>query len=197
MSENIQSAIKEICQACGNDRTRMMDIVRAVQQKFGQVSSEAMNHIAKCVNCRRVEVEGVVSFYAFLSKKAKGRVVIRLCNDVVDKMAGVDAIAEAFKKELGIGFGRTTPDGKITLEYTPCIGMCDQAPAALINDEVITYLSTAKVKEIIADIKKHYDPSKLKHRLGDGNNANELVHSCVHNGLRKKGPVIFADYKKE
>ena len=175
----------------------MMDIVRAVQQKFGQVSSEAMNHIAKCVNCRRVEVEGVVSFYAFLSKKAKGKVVIRLCNDVVDKMAGVDAIAEAFKKELGIDFGRTTPDGKITLEYTPCIGMCDQAPAALINDEVITYLSTDKVKEIVADIKKHYDPSKLKHRLGDGNNADELVHSCVHNGIRKKGPVIFADYKSE
>jgi [NiFe] hydrogenase diaphorase moiety large subunit len=195
MSENIESAIKKICQACGNDRTRMMDIVRAVQHKFGQVSSEAMNHIAKCVNCRRVEVEGVVSFYAFLSKKAKGMVVIRLCNDVVDKMAGADAIAEAFKKELGIDFGRTTPDGKITLEYTPCIGMCDQAPAALINDEVITYLSTDKVKEIVTDIKKHHDPSKLKHRLGDGNNANELVHSCVHNGIRKKGAVLFADYK--
>ena len=197
MSENIQSAIKEICQSCGNDRTRMMDIIRAVQQRFGRVGSEAMNLIAKCVNCRRVEVEGVVSFYAFLSKKAKGKVVIRLCNDVVDRMAGVDAIADAFKKELAIDFGQTTPDGKITLEYTPCIGMCDQAPAALINDEVITYLSTDKVKEIVTDIKKHYDPSKLKHRLGDGNNANELVHSCVHNGIRKKGPVIFADYKHQ
>jgi [NiFe] hydrogenase diaphorase moiety large subunit len=175
----------------------MIDIVRAVQQKFGQVGSEAMNLIAKCVNCRRVEVEGVVSFYAFLSKKPKGKVVIRLCNDVVDKMAGVDAIVEALKKELGINFGRTTPDGKITLEYTPCIGMCDQAPAALINDEVITYLSTDKVKQIITELKQHYEPAKLKHRLGDGNNADELVHSCVHNGIRKKGPVIFADYKHE
>jgi [NiFe] hydrogenase diaphorase moiety large subunit len=196
MSE-IQAEVKKICQTCGNDRAKMMDIVRAVQQKFGQVSSEAMNLIAKCVGCHRVEVESVVSFYAFLSKKPKGKVVIRLCNDVVDKMAGVDAIAEAFKKELGIDFGRTTPDGKISLEYTPCIGMCDQAPAAIINDEVITYLSTDKVKEIVADIKKHYDPSKLKHRLGDGNNADEIVHSCVHNGLRKKGQVIFADYKSE
>jgi [NiFe] hydrogenase diaphorase moiety large subunit len=196
MSE-IRAEVKKICQTYGSDRTKMMDIVRAVQQKFGQVSSEAMNLIAKCVDCHRVEVESVVSFYAFLSKNPKGKVVIRLCNDVVDKMVGVDAVAEAFKKELGIDFGRTTPDGKITLEYTPCIGMCDQAPAAIINDEVITYLSTDKVKEIVADIKKHYDPSKLKHRLGDGNNADELVHSCVHNGIRKKGQVIFADYKSE
>jgi len=197
MSENLQTEVKKICQTCGNDRTKMMDIVRAVQQQFGQVSSEAMNLVAKSVNCHRVEVESVVSFYAFLSKKSKGKVVIRLCNDVVDKMAGVDKVAEAFKKELGIGFGQTTPDGKITLEYTPCIGMCDQAPAALVNDEVITYLSTDKVKELVDDIKKHYDPSKLKHRLGDGNNANELVHSCVHNGVRKKGRVIFSEYKQE
>jgi [NiFe] hydrogenase diaphorase moiety large subunit len=197
MSENIQAEIKQICQNCGNDRTKMMDIVRQVQQNFGQVSSEAMDIIAKSVNCRRVEVEGVVTFYAFFSKKPKGKVVIRLCNDVIDKMAGAETIAEAFKKELGIDFGQTTPDGKITLEYAPCIGMCDQAPAAIINDEVITYLSTDKVKEIVADIKKHYDPSKLKHRLGDGNNADEIVHSCVHNGIRKKGRVIFADYKNE
>lgn len=197
MSENLQAEIKRICQTCGNDRTKMMDIVRAVQQRFGGVGSEAMNLIAKFVNCRRVEVEGVVSFYAFLSKKPKGKVVIRLCNDVVDKMAGVDAIADAFRKELGIDFGRTTSDGKITLEYTPCVGMCDQAPAAIINDEVITYLSTDKVKQIISELKQHYEPAKLKHRLGDGNNAHELVHSCVHNGIRKKGPVIFADYKHQ
>ena len=197
MSENLQAEINRICQSCGNDRTRMMDIVRAVQEKSGQVSGEAMNHIAKCISCRRVEVESVVSFYAFLSKKPRGKVVIRLCNDVVDKMQGVDAVAEEFKKQLNIDFGQTTPDGKITLEYTPCIGMCDQAPAALINDEVITYLSTDKVKQIIAELKQHYEPAKLKHRLGDGNNAHELVHSCVHNGIRKKGPVIFTEYKHE
>lgn len=197
MSESLTSAIKEVCKSCGNDRTRMMDIVRAVQQKFGQVSDEAMNYIAKCVNCHRVEVESVVSFYAFLSKKPKGRVVIRLCNDIVDKMSGSEVVAEAFEKELGIKFGQTTPDGKITLEYAPCIGMCDQAPAALINDEIITYLSTDKVREIVADIKKHYDPSKLNHRLGDGHNADDIVHSCVHNNIRNKGRVIFSEFKPE
>ncbi|MHB0945555.1 MAG: NAD(P)H-dependent oxidoreductase subunit E [Sedimentisphaerales bacterium] len=197
MSVNLTSAIKEICKSCGNDRTRMMDIVRAVQQQFGQVSDEAMNYIAKCVNCHRVEVESVVSFYAFLSKKQKGGVVIRLCNDVVDKMSGSEVVAEAFEKELGIKFGQTTPDGKITLEYAPCIGMCDQAPAALINDEIITYLSTDKVKELVVDIKKHYDPSKLNHRLGDGHNADDIVHSCVHNNIRNKGRVIFAEFKPE
>ncbi|HBG27581.1 MAG: NADH:ubiquinone oxidoreductase [Planctomycetes bacterium GWF2_41_51] len=197
MIESLQSEVKQICKSCGNDRTKMMDIVRGVQEKFGQVSSEAMNLIAKSVNCHRVEVESVVSFYAFLSKKPKGKIVIRLCNDVIDKMAGLAPVADAFKKELGIDFGQTTPDGKITLEYTPCIGMCDQAPAALVNDEIITYLSSDKVRELVADLRKHYNPDKIIHRLGDGNNASELVHSCVHNGIRKKGRVIFSEYKEE
>jgi [NiFe] hydrogenase diaphorase moiety large subunit len=55
-------------------------------------------------------------------------------------MNGSERVAAAFCEELGIQVGETTPDGKITLEHTPCIGMCDQAPAALVNDVVVTNL---------------------------------------------------------
>ena len=192
MSENLQAAIKEICQACGNDRRRMMDIVCAVQDKFGCVSGEAMDCIAKTVDTHRVEVESVVSFYAFLSEQPKGKVVIRLCNDIIDRFSGMDRVAEAFSEELGIGFGETTPDGKITLEYAPCIGMCDQAPAALINDVVVTDLHRTAAKEIAKDLKEHMDPKRLVHRLGDGNNADNLVQSMVMNNIRKTGPKVFS-----
>lgn len=197
MSEITEAAIKEICASCGDDRSRLMDVVIAVQKHTGCVCDNAIDIIAGLLGCHRVEVEGVVSFYAFLSKSQRADVVIRLCNDVVDKLNGVDAVAKVFEEELGIKFGQTTADGRITLEYTPCIGMCDQAPAAMINDEIMTYLSTDKAREIVRELKTHYDPSKLKHRLGDGNNAGELVHSVVHNGIRKKGAVIFGDYNKE
>ena len=41
MSATLAAAVKEICQASGNDRHRMMDIVRAVQERFGCVDAEA------------------------------------------------------------------------------------------------------------------------------------------------------------
>ena len=192
MSDNLHSEIKEICSACGNDAGRMMDIVRAVQNKYSFVSTEAIDAIAKSVGIPRVEVESTVSFYAFLSEKPQGKVVIRLCDDIIDRMTGYDEIAEAFKSELGINFDETTADGKITLETTPCIGMCDQAPAALINDEVITMLSTDKVKEIVKTLKETGDPKKLVKNFGDGNNANGMVKAMVQNNIRKKGEVIFA-----
>jgi len=193
MNEALAQAVEQICQDCGNDRSRMMDIARAVQAKFGCVSSDAMDLIARNVSAHRVEVEGVVSFYSFLSSKPTGEVVIRLCDDIIDEMKGSRRVAEAFQEELGISFGQTTPDGKITLERTPCIGMCDQAPAALINDVVITWLSSDAARWIVRELREHMDPAKLIHSFGDGNNAHDLVRSVVDNNIRQPGEVIFGD----
>jgi [NiFe] hydrogenase diaphorase moiety large subunit len=191
MSDSLAATVRDICQACGRDRARLLDILHAVQERCGCVSSPALDLIAREVGVQRVEVESVVSFYAFLSQRPKGQVVIRLCNDIIDQMAGAADVARAFEDELGIKFGQTTPDGKISLEYTPCIGLCDQAPAALVNDVPITELSTDAARRIVRDLRKHMTPSRLVYRLGDGNNAHELVRAMVMNNIRLKGPVIF------
>ena len=75
-----------------------------------------METVARETGIHRVEVESTVSFYSFLSKAPQGKVVIRLCNDVIDLMAGMDEVARTFEDELGIKIGQTTPDGQITLE---------------------------------------------------------------------------------
>ena len=140
MSTTREGAIADICEANGADLSRVLDIVLAVQKKFGCVDSSAIDQIAETVSVPRVEVESVVSFYSFLSTEQKGHVTIRLCNDIIDEMKGSAAVAEGLEEELGIRFGETTSDGKFTLEYTSCIGMSDQAPAALVNDLVIPRL---------------------------------------------------------
>ncbi|OGV69491.1 MAG: NADH:ubiquinone oxidoreductase [Lentisphaerae bacterium RIFOXYB12_FULL_65_16] len=195
MSNTNKSTVKQICVRHGKDRTRMMDIVRDVQSALGCVSSEAMDAIAQACGTHRVEVESVVSFYSFLGTKPKGKVVIRLCHGVIDRMHGSETVA-AFEKELGIRMGETTPDGLFSLEWTACIGMCDQAPAALINDQAVTYLSTDKVKRIVEMLRADPDPKRLVRTYGDGNNAHELVHSMVHNNIRRRGAVIFGAYER-
>jgi [NiFe] hydrogenase diaphorase moiety large subunit len=193
MGETLERAVRDICQGVGNDRTRLMDIVRAVQARYGCVCDEAIDAIAGAVSIPRVEVESVVSFYAFLSKTQKGRIVIRLCNDVVDRMNGVERVAQALSEELGLKFGETSKEGAFTLEWAPCIGMCDQAPAAMVNDVIVTNLNTDKARELVRTLRKDPNPKKLVQHLGDGNNAHDLVQAMVTNNLRQRGPVIFAD----
>ena len=193
VSGSLQTRVREICGRYGKDRTRMMDIVRDVQADFGCVPGEAMDRIAAEVSTHRVEVEGVVSFYAFLSKDLKGKVTVRLCDDAINDLAGGDEVADALREELGVEFGQTTPDGRFSLEHTSCIGMCDQSPAALVNDVVVTGLTSQSARRMVRQLKVHTDPHALVKELGDGNNANPLVHAMVKNNLRRKGPVVFAD----
>jgi len=195
MNEKLAPTIKRICGEVGRDRSRLMDVVEAVQDEFGYVGSEAVDLISQELKVPRVEVKSLISFYAFFYDQPKGKYVIRLCNDIVDLYQGAGQVGEAFKKALGIDFGETTADGMFTLEWAPCIGMTDQAPAALINDLMVTYLNSDKAAEIVAELKGGAQPADLVKRLGDGNNAHPLVRSMVHNNIRKKGEVIFADFE--
>jgi [NiFe] hydrogenase diaphorase moiety large subunit len=195
VKQAMATAIGEICQRFNNDRTRMMDIALEVQSRFGCVSHEAMEQIARSVNTHRVEVESLVTFYAFLSVKPQGKVVIRLCSDIVDWMKGYEDVAEAMSKELGVTMGETTPDGAITLAQTPCIGMSDQAPAALIDEVVVTNLTPERGRQLVKDLRRHLDPQQLVSMVGDGNNAHPLVRSMVRNNIRMRGPVHFADFE--
>jgi [NiFe] hydrogenase diaphorase moiety large subunit len=194
MTEAPSTVVKEACAAVERNRTRLMDVVNAVQARLGQVSPETMDLIAAELGCRRVEVEAVVSFYAFLSDQPRGKVVVRVCNDVIDRMEGADAVLEAFAEALGIRAGESTPDGSITLTTTPCIGMSDQAPAALINGQVFVDLDPSKARHIAQELLAHRDPRRLIAKLGDGNNAHELVQAMVRNNIHQSGPVIFADF---
>jgi len=136
-------------------------------------------------------VESLVSFYAFFSQKPKGKVVIRLCEDVIDEMNGAANVAKAFEEAFGISFGQTTPDGMVTLEWTPCIGMSDQAPAALVNDVIVTHLDGDKARAIAQLIKEHGTDAPLVKTLGDSNNGRDLIRSMVVNNIRMKGPVVL------
>jgi len=192
----LESVVAEICDRYGNDRARLMDIVSDVQQELGQVSREAFGLIAKGARTHRVEVESVVSFYAFLSEEKKGALVLRLCNDIIDRFQGGEAVGDALKKELGIGFGETTADGKFTLEETPSIGMSDQAPAMMVNDEVVTNLTPEGIPKLIARLRKTGDPKSLVETPGDGRNAGDTIRSMVCNHIQQRGAVLLTETKR-
>jgi len=192
MSDSVERAVSEACESVGRDPTRMLDIVRGVQDRLGGVADGVIDVIARQTGVPRVEVSGVVGFYSFFRTDAGGKITIRLCDDILDRMAGYDDVRYAFELELGIEPGETTRDGAFAIERAACIGLCDQAPAALVNDVPITHLSSDKARRIVGELRAHGDPKRLVECVGDGNNANPLVHSMVVNNIRRPGPVIFS-----
>lgn len=192
-NSELQRLVTRVCRAHGNDPERLLDIAREIQSDLGCVSQETIDLLADQLELPRVDVESLVSFYSFLSVEPQACIVVRLSDDVVDRMAGSDEVAAAMADELGIEFGETTADGALTLQHTSCIGMSDQAPAALVNDVVVTSLTPGRARAMIRDLKAYGRPERLIREFGDGNNAHELVGAMVRNNLRRRGEVIFAD----
>lgn len=195
--QDLEDIVVSICQKYDDDHTRLMDILLDIQERLRGIDPEAMELVARQVGCHRVDVEGVVSFYSFFSEEKKGEITIRLCDDIIDRYAGVAEIAGIFSEELGVKPGQTSEDGRFSLEYTPCIGMCDQAPAALINETVITRLTPGSAREIARQLKQNTDIEALDLPAGDGNNQHELIKAPVLNNIRKAGEVLLCDVPQE
>lgn len=186
-----EAEVVAICATYGNDRHRMLDILRDMQDRFRCISPQIMTLVARQTGLTRVAVEGVASFYSFLSLKPKGRITIRLCDDIIDRFAGLGDVVHAFEDELGIKVGETTDDGAISLEYTPCIGMCDQAPAAMINDIVVTSLTRDKAREIARALKSGHTPEQLVSDRFAELSAHERATHMVANNVRHAGAVLL------
>ncbi|MBN2324557.1 MAG: NAD(P)H-dependent oxidoreductase subunit E [Spirochaetes bacterium] len=189
MSQTQKSVIAGIVKKYNKARHRLMDIARDVQAQYGCISDESAKTIADELGIPFVEVIDMVSFYYFLSREQKGKSVIRLSDSVVDRMSGNREVAKAFEKAAGIPFGGTTADGAITLEYTSDIGMCDQAPAALVNGMVMTKLCPEDVPRIVDGLKKGKPPGE---KAKDGVRPDARVDL----NLIQPGEVIFSPVER-
>jgi len=177
------------------DRARLIDILRDIQAEAGFISPETVSEVAAGLGVSTVEVEGVATFYHFFTSRPAGTYAVYLNDNVVSVMKGQAAVAAAFEKAAGCAFGETTPDGRIGLHRTSCIGMNDQEPSALINGVVFTNLTPAKVRVIVEGMKAGMDAAAMVASFGDGANASKLVRAMVKNNIRKEGPVILAPFR--
>ena len=140
----------------GKERAALIPILQEIHKKYTCVSDFAMQVVADHLDIHPVEVYSVVSFYSFLDHRPHGRFVVRLCRTISCDMQGKARVARQLESDLGIEFGETTPDGKFTLEWANCLGMCDQGPALLVNDQVYTRVTPEQVHEILEACRKTF-----------------------------------------
>lgn len=131
------------------------------QKSFGYISNDVIKNIAAEIDCTNIEVEGVVSFYHFFHRRPTGKYTIYLNNSIISDLKGFSRIKETFERETGAAFGSVDRTGTFGLFTTPCIGLSDQEPSALINFYPFTNLNAIKVKDIITRLKEGASPEAI------------------------------------
>jgi NADH-quinone oxidoreductase subunit E len=127
--------------------------LKEAQAKFGYLTQELMDELADSLDVPVNDIYGVASFYSFLSTKPLGRNVIRICRSLPCYLQNGQTIIDTVERELGIKPGETTPDGRFSFELTNCIGLCDRAPAMLINSDAHVDLTPEKISRILQNYK--------------------------------------------
>jgi NADH:ubiquinone oxidoreductase subunit E len=127
--------------------------LKEAQAKFGYLSPALMIELARSLDVPVNDVYGVASFYSFLSTKPLGRNVIRICRSVPCYLKENQAIIETVEREIGIKLGETSPDSRFSFELANCIGLCDRAPAMLVNSDAHVDLTPARILQILQGYK--------------------------------------------
>ena len=68
-------------------------------------------------------------------------------------MKGYDSLLECLVRRLSITLGQTTPDQRFTLLPTSCLGVCDKAPAMIVDEDLYTEIDPARIEGILDQYK--------------------------------------------
>jgi NADH-quinone oxidoreductase subunit E len=124
--------------------------LKIVQAHRGWVSDEAINDISELLDMTPDELDSIATFYSLIFRRQVGRHVILICDSVSCWIMGYEKMLDRLKNRLGIELGETTLDGRFTLLPVACIGMCDHAPALIIDKDIHRDLDEEKIDDILS-----------------------------------------------
>src|SRR6476646_5519211 len=113
-------------------RSQLLPALHAVQDRIGWISQPALNYISKRLAVPPAEAYGVATFYALFSTKPRPPVVAPVCDDIACRLAGAEGVCDDLERALGPA-GEPSRDGQVGWQRSPCLGLCDLAPAAMVT----------------------------------------------------------------
>ncbi|HEY2805640.1 MAG TPA: NAD(P)H-dependent oxidoreductase subunit E [Gemmatimonadales bacterium] len=121
--------------AARDQRHLLLPALHALQSSVGWISEGGLMYVCLRLTVPPADAWGVATFYGLLATMPRPRRVLHICDDIACRMKGAKRIIDRVKPEAGNA--HHLPEGD-TIELTetawlssPCLGLCDQAPAGL------------------------------------------------------------------
>ena len=153
LSEAKINFIKDVCKSYGNKPGEVINVLHKVQGEYGYLPAEIQELVAKELGIPVSRVYGIVSFYSFFTMTPKGEHPISVCLGTACYVRGAEKVLDELKRQLGIGVGEVTPDGKFSLTCLRCVGACGLAPVIEVGDKVYGRMTPDRVKDVLAEYK--------------------------------------------
>ena len=154
IDNKIKEDMKKILEVYKVEKENLIPILNDVQEKYGYIPKIAQLEISNYLNVPMAEIYGVITFYSRFTLEPKGKYNISVCLGTACFVKGSQAILDRLKDRLKIEEGKTSKDGKFSIDTTRCVGACGIAPVFTVNDEVYGHATVKKLDEVIDKLEK-------------------------------------------
>ncbi len=127
----------------------LLPILHDLQHEYRHIPYQAMVEVSSFLGISPAEVLDTVTFYEEFHTEPVGKCVIGICQSIACEVCGHQKLLDHVRTRLGIEPHQTTADGKFTLLALECLGSCDTAPVALLNEKLHENLTIAKIDTLI------------------------------------------------
>ena len=149
-SSKLQDVIKKELTRYETKRSSILPILHAIQDEYGWVQEKHIDALESVHGLNRVHVKEVLTFYKAYYQKKPRKHPIQFCDNIVCCMMGAKDVMERIEdhiKRLEEKHGENAPFEMIGV---PCLGVCDQAPAMLVNKDRHHKVTLENVDQILS-----------------------------------------------
>jgi NADH-quinone oxidoreductase subunit E len=160
LREEIEAAMARYPQI----RSAAIPALWAVQRRYGWCSPEGVREAAAVMGVTPAFLQSIATFYDLFATSPIGRNRVLVCHNISCWMRGADDLLVAFCEATGADHhdadhhGASSPDGEFFVKGFECLGACDLAPMASINQRYYGPLEAADVVAAIEALRDGDEP---------------------------------------
>jgi NADH-quinone oxidoreductase subunit E len=145
----MEAIIKALLDNLPEKKGSLIPLLQQVQSKMGYIPPEAVEIISEALGISESEVYGVATFYSDFRLFKPGDHQIKVCMGTSCYLKGGEKLLGRLSRHLGILPGRTTSDGKFSLETVACLGCCSRSPVVAMDGAVYGNLTPSQTETIL------------------------------------------------
>ena len=142
----LQARVEDLMSRYPDRKSASIPALWAVQRLYGWCTPEGIRQAAAVMRVTPAYLESVASFYDLLHTDPVGTHKVAVCTNISCWMRGGDELLEAFRAAAG-------DDGDFFVTGFECLGACDIAPMASIDERYFGPLEAAEARTAIDQLR--------------------------------------------
>ena len=146
------ATVDAIIERWNRDPHYAVEMLQDIQDAYRHLPEDVLKYLSDEIRVPLRQLYHLGTFFKAFSLEPKGEHEVQVCVGTACHVLGAARVIDAFSRELGVAAGKTTEDGKFTLEEVRCLGCCSLAPVVQIDAQITSGANPGDVPRILEKV---------------------------------------------